>query len=71
MPRTYHEALINCPFYQSMAHKSITCEGITDKCITKLVFVSPEERDLHRGIFCEYRYKCCEVYRMLEAKYED
>lgn len=71
MPRTYNEGLINCPFYKSMAQKSITCEGITDDCITKLLFSSPEKRDLHRKIFCECKYKNCEIYTMLEKKYEE
>ena len=71
MPRTYHEVLIKCPFYKSMAQKSITCEGITDDCITKLLFVSPEKRDMHREIFCDNRYKCCEIYSILEKKYEE
>ena len=71
MPRTYHEALITCPFYQSMALKSITCEGITDECVTKLLFVTAETRDAHRAIFCESNFKCCEVYRMLEDKYDE
>ena len=71
MPRTYHEALINCPFYQSMATQSISCEGITDECLIKLIFTSPEKRDSHRKIFCEKHYQNCEIYRMLEKKYEE
>lgn len=71
MPRTYNEGLINCPFYKTMAYKSITCEGITDDCTNKLLFTSPEKRDLHRKIFCENKYKNCEIYRMLERKYEE
>lgn len=71
MPRTYHEVLIKCPFYKSMAQKSITCEGITDDCITKLLFVSPEKRDMHREIFCDNKYKNCEIYSILEKKYEE
>lgn len=71
MPRTYNEGLIICPFYKSMAQKSITCEGITDECITKTIFTSPEKRDMHRKVFCERKYKNCEIYRMLEKKYEE
>ncbi len=71
MPRAYNEGLINCPFYKSAATQSITCEGITDDCIIKLLFISPEKRDLHREIFCDRRYKNCEIYTMLEKKYED
>jgi hypothetical protein len=71
MPRTYHEALINCPYYLSTSKKSITCEGITDDCTLKLLFVSAEKRDLHRKIFCEKRYTNCEIFNMLEKKYEE
>ena len=71
MPRTYNEGLINCPFYKAMAQKSITCEGITEDCIIKLIFTSPELRDVHRSLFCDNRYKKCEIYRVLEKKYEE
>ena len=71
MPRTYNEGLIMCPFYKSMAQKSISCEGITEECIIKLLFTSPAKRDMHRKVFCDNRYKNCELYRMLEAKYEE
>lgn len=71
MPRTYNEGLINCPFYKATALKSISCEGITDDCIIKLLFISSEHRDLHRKIFCDNKYKKCEIYRMLEKKYEE
>jgi hypothetical protein len=71
MPRTYDEGSIKCPFYIAMATKSITCEGITDECTTKLLFTTIGKRDLHREIFCECNYSKCEVNRMLEKKYED
>ena len=71
MPRTYNEGLIRCPFYQSMTQKSISCEGITDDCIIKLLFTSPEKMNLQRKIFCEHKYKNCEIYTMLEKKYEE
>lgn len=71
MPRTYNEGLILCPFYMSMAQKSITCEGITEYCTTKLLFETADKRDQHRDIFCDKKYKNCEIYRMLEKKYEE
>lgn len=71
MPRTYNEGLVQCPFFQSAATKSITCEGITEECILKLIFTSVDARDLHRTIFCDARYRNCEVYQMLEQKYEE
>lgn len=71
MPRTYNEALILCPFYQSMGYKSITCEGITEDSIIKVTFNTPDKRDEHRNLFCEKRYKNCEICAMLEKKYEE
>lgn len=54
-----------------MARKSIGCEGITDDCFNRIVFKSEELRKSHQQIFCEKKYKNCEIYRMLEAKYEE
>lgn len=71
MPRTYNEGNIKCPFYMSMVRKNISCEGITADCITNLLFNTVEKRDLHRKIFCENRYMNCEIYTMLEKKYEE
>ena len=71
MPRTYNEGLINCPFYKSTATQSISCEGITEDCIIKLLFTSPNARDLHRMIYCDNQFKKCEIYIMLEKKYEE
>ena len=71
MPRTYNEGLILCPFYQSMTQKCISCEGITDDCTIKLLFTSPEKLNQQRKIFCENKYKNCEIYTILEKKYEE
>ena len=71
MPRTYNEALIGCPFYQSMTKKSILCEGITDDCTIKLLFTSSEKHHQHRNIFCNNKYENCEIYAILEKKYEE
>lgn len=71
MPRTYNEGLILCPFYVSMATKSITCEGITDDCILKIIFKDSTQRDKHREIFCDRHYRKCEIYGILEKKYEE
>jgi hypothetical protein len=71
MARIQNDVEIKCPFYITIATKSITCEGITDECTTKLLFNTPKLRDKHCRIFCENKYQYCEIYRMLEAKYED
>ena len=71
MPRTYNESLAKCPFFFSCAKLTITCEGITDSCRLKLSFVDEKEKNRHREIFCDNRYNYCEIYQMLEKKYED
>lgn len=71
MPKAYNQALIQCPFYLSEGTKSLSCEGITDDCRIYLLFNSKEKRDRHRKIFCEEHYKCCELYGILERKYDD
>lgn len=71
MARYQNDVFIKCPFYINTAKKSITCEGITDNCVTKILFQTPELRSKHSKIFCEELFKNCEIYRMLEAKYEE
>lgn len=71
MATTYKDVDILCPFFKELAPKGISCEGLTDDSIIKLWFNSPKSKDLHANIFCCNRYQNCEIYRMLEAKYED
>ena len=71
MPTTFNEAHIVCPFYEYSATKSITCEGITDDCILKTYFNTKKKMQLHRNVFCCNKYKNCEIYAMLEKKYEE
>lgn len=60
-----------CPFYQSSDKLKISCEGITDDCTINLIFFEKAKRNLHREIFCDARYQNCEIFRMLEEKYEE
>ena len=71
MPRTYDNCLAMCPFFLTSGKKNVLCEGLTDDCTINLLFVSEEKRDLHRKVFCDARYKNCELFKMLEKKYED
>jgi hypothetical protein len=59
-----------CPFFRSCGKRKVSCEGVTDDCITCLIFISEQKRNLHREIFCNARYQNCEIYRMLMEKYE-
>lgn len=71
MATTYKDVDIKCPFYKEQAARSISCEGLTDDSIIKLWFTSPKSKCLHMDIFCSKRYKNCEIYTMLEKKYEE
>lgn len=67
----YDDVEALCPYYKGSNAKQISCEGITEGSITILSFSSKEKRNKQRRIFCNQRYENCEVFRMLEEKYED
>ena len=73
MPRVYDGICAVCPFYLQSNKKSITCEGITEHCSTALQFDSEEARNQHRRIFCDSQtnYKKCEVFKVLDEKYDE
>lgn len=71
MPRILDVRLAKCPFFISSGKKSVTCEGLTDDCTICLAFTTEEARNLHRKIFCDARYECCELYKVLEEKYQE
>jgi hypothetical protein len=71
MPTMYDDVNAVCPFFRSSGKRKISCEGITDGCITSLEFNSGRKRDLHRKVFCNKKWQNCEIARMLEEKYEE
>lgn len=71
MPTMFDDVDAKCPFFRSSGKRKINCEGITDDCTTSILFKNQEKRDLHRRIFCDCKFKYCEVFRMLNQKYED
>ena len=70
MPTMYDSVDVKCPFFRSGSKRKISCEGITDECITSLIFISEAERKFHKKVFCDNRYENCEIFRMLEDKYK-
>jgi hypothetical protein len=66
MATMFDDVDARCPYYQSSDKKKISCEGITDECIISLNFLTSEKRDEHRRIFCDARYRNCEIHKMLE-----
>lgn len=71
MPTTYKDVEVKCPFFKEHTKKGITCEGLTEDSIIKLCFLSTESKDLQARVFCNTKYQNCEIYRMLEKKYEE
>lgn len=71
MPTLYDDVKAVCPFFRYSEKRKISCEGITDGCTTNIEFDCKEKRDLHRRVFCDSKYENCEIYTMLEEKYED
>lgn len=71
MPTQYEDADVKCPFFRRQTTVSITCEGLTEDSVIRLCFTSGKAKDLQARIFCEKRYKNCEIYTMLEKKYEE
>ena len=62
---------IKCPFFRELLKKGISCEGLTDDSIIKQWFNSAKGKELHAEIFCKRKYTNCEIYRMLEKKYDE
>jgi hypothetical protein len=67
----FDDVNVMCPFFYSSDKRRISCEGITDGCITTLNFVSQEKCNTHRRIFCDAKYRNCEIHKMLEEKYAE
>jgi hypothetical protein len=47
-------AVVNakCPYYQSEAKRSITCEGLYDQTENMIKFATEKEKDRHIDLFC-------------------
>ena len=71
MSTMYDDVNAKCPFFLSSSDKRISCEGITEGCVTKIEFKSKEKRNRHRRKLCDAGYNKCEIYKMLEKKYEE
>ena len=71
MPTMFDDVEAKCPFFKSSGKRKISCEGITEDCTTNLTFISEQKRNLHRNVFCDARYKYCEIFKMLLEKYEE
>ena len=71
MPRVYDVIYAKCPYFKSSGKKNIVCEGITEGSTIILSFDTKEERNEHRRIFCDNKYRNCELCRTLNEKYTE
>ena len=71
MPTMFDDVDAICPFFRNSEQRKIVCDGITDECTTQLMFIKREARDLHRKVFCNRKYKNCEVFQVLERINEE
>lgn len=71
MPYQYKDVDVRCPFFKRQTGVSISCEGLTDEMGIKLCFANANAQRLHMEVFCEKHYKKCEIYEILEKKYEE
>lgn len=70
MAGRYDDAAAMCPFYQNGTMHDINCEGIHDSNYLTLRFKTYEIKNGHKVRYCDKDYKKCEVYKMLDGKYE-
>lgn len=72
MPISYIDTQVMCPFYKysdSRRHK-IACEGIVDGSSIIMFYQDKRDFQIQMNAFCCEHYKNCEIYGILDAKYE-
>lgn len=63
-------AEIMCPFFKNHDRQAVSCEGITEDSVVRIVFRTREARDRQERIFCGGAYEKCEIYRAICEKYD-
>ena len=71
MSTLYSYVYVECPYFLRCSKNKITCEGITEGCVTTIEFKREKDKNLHKQIFCDGKYKNCEICRMLDEKNEE
>ena len=71
MSTLYNYVYVECPYFLRCNETTITCEGITEGCVTSIVFKKKKDKNLHKRVFCDAKYKNCEICRMLDEKNEE
>ena len=71
MSTLYNYVYVQCPYFLRCNKTTITCEGISEGCVTSLEFKREKDNLLHKRVFCDDKYKNCEICRMLDEKNEE
>lgn len=66
----YDDAKAKCPFYQRGGSNKIVCEGIIKNSVTVQEFNTKNDRNTHKSRYCDGQYSKCELYKMLQRKYD-
>lgn len=70
MATSYMSACVRCPFYKGDEGKRLICEGIDKKCNIHQQYESKDDKRKRMMEYCTKNYKKCELYKILENKYQ-
>lgn len=69
---SYKQAYVRCPFYKyDDGKRRITCEGIINNSSLALIYHTKVDYERQITIFCCDQFQKCELYRMLNEKYDE
>lgn len=69
---SYKQVYVQCPFYKHDDGKSkIVCEGVVDESILSITFGRRDDYETQITVFCSDHYRNCEIYRIINSKYDD
>ena len=69
---SYNQVYALCPFYKwDDGKKRITCGGIVDNSSIALIYHRKADYECQFTTFCCKHYMKCEVYRLLDEKYQE
>lgn len=69
---SYKQVFVQCPFYKwDDGKKRITCEGLTDDSSLALIYHRNADYEQQLDVFCCEHYNMCEIYRLLNEKYNE
>lgn len=62
---------VQCPFFKGDTQQAIACEGLEDREKLRRLMPSEEKKRSIMLRFCCDRYRECEIYRLVAAKYDE